>query len=267
MHKKSWGNVLPFADFTLNAYLQLLRTSLASGYTFTGVSGHLSSPTLWSVILRHDVDRFPSRALDMARAECAMGICCTYYFRHTSRVFKPKIIRAIADLGHEIGYHYEVLADAKGSVNLARRLFADNLKKFRDICPVTTAAMHGRPFSPYMETDFWKNATLNEFGLTGEAFLSFAGCGFPYLTDTGRSWSSASCNIRDRIPAAQSLDGIASTAQLAEYIQQRQSTVLYLSAHPERWPRSNVGRVGSLFFDLTANFVKRAVRVARRVYY
>ena len=40
----------------------------------------------------------------MARKEAEMGITATYYFRTHDDVFKPDIIREIADLGHEIGY-------------------------------------------------------------------------------------------------------------------------------------------------------------------
>jgi len=42
--------------------------------------------------------------LKMARKEAEMGITAIYYFRTHDDVFKPDIIREIADLGHEIGY-------------------------------------------------------------------------------------------------------------------------------------------------------------------
>ncbi|MBA7531110.1 hypothetical protein ES705_23321 [subsurface metagenome] len=31
----------------------------------------------------------------------------TYYFRIVTQSFNPEIIEQIAELGHEIGYHYE----------------------------------------------------------------------------------------------------------------------------------------------------------------
>ncbi|WP_269849870.1 hypothetical protein [Methanosarcina horonobensis] len=66
------------------------------------------------VLLRHDVDRMPGRALATAQIEHELGIKATYYFRTSENVFKPDIIRQIRDMGHEIGYHYETLSEAKG---------------------------------------------------------------------------------------------------------------------------------------------------------
>ena len=38
----------------------------------------------------------------------------------------------------------------------ARRLFAANLEKLRNIAPVRTACMHGRALSKYHNLEFWK---------------------------------------------------------------------------------------------------------------
>ena len=66
------------------------------------------------VVLRHDIDRKPMNALRMAELEYELGIQSTYYFRFPC-TFKPEIIRKIRDLGHEVGYHYEVLSKAKSA--------------------------------------------------------------------------------------------------------------------------------------------------------
>jgi len=65
------------------------------------------------VILRHDVDRRSRMALEMAQMEKEMGIRDTYYFKMMPGVFEPGIIKMIRDMGHEIGYHYEVLDKTK----------------------------------------------------------------------------------------------------------------------------------------------------------
>ena len=59
------------------------------------------------VILRHDVDRLPENSLRTARIEQEMGIRGSYYFRIVPESWDEKIIKEIAALGHEIGYHYE----------------------------------------------------------------------------------------------------------------------------------------------------------------
>jgi hypothetical protein len=50
----------------------------------------------------------------MAELEHELGIQSTYYFRFPY-TFKPDIIGKIHDLGHEVGYHYEVLSKANSA--------------------------------------------------------------------------------------------------------------------------------------------------------
>jgi len=44
------------------------------------------------VIIRHDVDRMPKRALNMAKIEKSLGVPATYYFRIKKHTFNPEII-------------------------------------------------------------------------------------------------------------------------------------------------------------------------------
>jgi hypothetical protein len=59
------------------------------------------------IALRHDVDRSPNYALKTAQIEHDLGIRGSYYFRIVPESFDAGIIERIAELGHEIGYHYE----------------------------------------------------------------------------------------------------------------------------------------------------------------
>lgn len=152
-------------DFTLNAYRQYLRAIKASYPNILCFSDFFSLDELpYSFILiRHDVDRKPGNALKMALLESEMGICSTYYFRTRKHVFKPGIISEIAGAGHEIGYHYESLSDAKGKHQVALKDFEQNLKKLRNIVPVRTIAMHGSPLSPYDNRDIWRDSLNHEY--------------------------------------------------------------------------------------------------------
>ena len=67
----------------------------------------------------------------MAEIENNYGVRSTYYFRAKKNVFVPQIILKIAEMGHEIGYHYECLSDTNGDVEKALIDF-ENLKKLRD---------------------------------------------------------------------------------------------------------------------------------------
>ncbi len=106
-------------DFTLNTYKLLLSASLTSGYSFQTYFEFVQDTKEKAIIMRHDVDRLSANALQMARLEYEMGIGSTYYFRVVSQSWNESIIREIADLGHEIGYHYEDLSMCKGDMERA----------------------------------------------------------------------------------------------------------------------------------------------------
>lgn len=246
---------------SLSSYISFLRKMRDANFLFLLISEFLQGAAVEHIglIIRHDVDRFPQRALDMALAEAELGIRATYYFRSRNYKANQSIIRKIYMIGHEVGYHYEVLADSCGDPQKARELFALSLKRLRGICPINTVAMHGRPFSPCIETHFWHHATLEEFGLIGDATLSFQGCGFPYLTDTGRSWNQSSTNIRDHIHTGVGVPALVTLDDVRSFLQDIHYPFYYLSFHPERWPQGRLAQLQSLLFDISANCIKRLV--------
>lgn len=263
-------------DFTTQMYAYILQQALHAKYQTVSLHKWFIGVNYpQTIILRHDVDRYPHRALALARIENEYGCSSTYYFRYKQNVFLPEIVKAIASLGHEIGYHYEILADAGGDIDNAKKLFNSNLKKMRTVAPITTAAMHGRPLSPYKEIDFWSHASLTDYNLTGEAYLSFRSSSIPYLNDTGRSWMDGVHNLRDKMLVESSeastyhysmperLARIQTTEQLAAEIKAGIHPVLYLSFHPERWTEGHVAHSLSAFQDCVFNVIKRILRGVR----
>lgn len=250
-------------DFTMAKYGELCRTLLGAGYTPVTVYQYLTDPPGGrTVVLRHDVDRKPENALKMAELEHALGITSTYYFRHPT-TFVPEVIRAIHALGHEVGYHYEVLAKANGDYEKAIGLFARELAEFRTLCDVRTICMHGSPLSRYDNRDLWKRYDFGEFGVVGEAYLSMARKGLCYLTDTGRNWGGRH-SVRDAMPGAGVVPPLVETTDdLARWIGSAGEEGLYLTVHPERWAMSEgEWAVGSLT-DLAVNVGKTVLQVMR----
>ena len=146
-------------DFTLKSYAEyvtMIKHNFEHILTF-------EEYFLWNkrldkfCIIRHDVDRKPENALKMAILEHELGMRSTYYFRTKKRVFDRQIIRKIARMGHEIGYHYESLSDTNGDMNSALSDFESNINKLRQIVKVSTICMHGRPFSRYDDRDLWRD--------------------------------------------------------------------------------------------------------------
>ena len=159
-------------DFTLKKYRELLV--VLKGY------GEIS--------LRHDVDLRPENSLQTALIEHELGWKATYYFRAVPESWDEEIIRKIAALGHEIGYHYESMTTCNGDVDAAWEDFKINLEKLRLLVPVTKICMHGSPKSKWDSKDIWKKYDYRTVGVTYEPYLDTDFSKTFYLTDTGRRW-------------------------------------------------------------------------------
>jgi hypothetical protein len=73
----------------------------------------------WRCGCGRPVTQCPVWSVVLARVEAALNIFSTYYFRTVPSVFNERAIREIAELGHEIGYHYEDLDHADGNLERA----------------------------------------------------------------------------------------------------------------------------------------------------
>lgn len=258
----------PFSewDFTLPKYEKLCRTILHSNYRIFTINDFLiGQKTLrheTSVIMRHDVDRRPSNALRMARIESKLGIKSTYYFRARSSTFKPAIIEEIADLGHEIGYHYENLSDTAGDMEDAIRDFESNLMRFRALVPIRTICMHGSPCSKWDNRDLWRRYDYRNFGLLGDPYLSIDYTNIAYLSDTGRTWRSNRFNIRDKIDSGTRIE-VDSTSELIKVVKSQINKRLLILSHPERWTDHIISYCCSFCFDECANTIKAIIMFAK----
>ena len=158
-------------DFTFSQYTQLLKTLQSRGFLFYTFAEYITQETIRNpesplrnkapmpprkIILRHDVEARYENALQMARIQHKMGIRGSYYFRFLPKSYSSEIIKEIADLGHEIGYHYDDLSACKGNREEALKRFQQHLEELRKIAPVQTISMEGAPLSPYDNRDLWK---------------------------------------------------------------------------------------------------------------
>jgi len=251
-------------DFTLAAYslyLAAIKKSYSLILRFDEFFSQSSSPKEFCII-RHDVDRCPLNALQMAIIENKMGIKSTYYFRATNHVFSPNIITKIVDLGHEIGYHYECLSDTKGDMAAAMEDFEVNLSRFREYVDVKTISMHGRPLLPFDNRDIWRDSyrhfdLVNRLGILGEVYLDIDYSNIFYLTDTGRNWIDKS-NVRDYVNSTVK-HSFFSMNELLIHIYKNPDSAFIFSVHPERWPSTRLGYFLSLSLDMGSNGFKKLV--------
>jgi hypothetical protein len=250
-------------DFTLAAFRGLLQAALDAGYTFRTFADFArgAGPGERVAVIRHDVDRLPWNSVATARLERELGIDGTYYFRSVPASFDPAAVRAIAELGHEVGYHYEDLALARGNQARAVALFEANLARLRAICPVQTICMHGSPASRWDNREMWgpARADYRVYGLAAEPYLDVDFSRVGYLTDTGRRWDGAAVSVRDKVPTPL-LPPLRTTAQVADAF--RRGIVpahVMITVHPQRWSDRFGGWVGELLMQSVKNQVKRAL--------
>jgi hypothetical protein len=210
-------------------------------------------------VLRHDVDRNVKNALAMAELEYKYGIKSTYYFRFP-KTFNIKVMNQIYNLGHEIGYHYEVLDKTGGDCKRAIELFQKELGFFRESFPVKTICMHGNPLTKRDGKDIWRIYDFRDFGILGEAFLSFNDISV-YLTDTGRNWNDIN-NFKDRLQTEIENKNFRSTADVIRFINNNAS-IIYLNCHPERWGSDFLNWIISFLRDRFFNFCKITLKLFR----
>jgi len=203
-------------DFTLTTYKKLLHSLLINDYSFQTLENFIQHPNKEKiVILRHDVDRKPGNSLKTARLENELGIRATYFFRTIPQTFKPEIIKEIAEMGHEIGCHYEDVdlssrgqrSEVGGQKKLddstvfdkAIKSFEINLSALRKLVPVKTICMHGSPLSKWDNRDLWKKYNYRDFGIIAEPYFDVDFDEVFYLTDTGRRWDGDKVSVRDKV--------------------------------------------------------------------
>lgn len=255
--------------FTHAYYINILGRLKQSGRNLCNIADFFThGDHNAAFILRHDVDRWPQQSIRLAHLEHEHGIRSTYYFRATREGdFDTPVVKEIADLGHEVGYHYETYALCRGDRRMALDLFANNLKTFRQIAPCVTVSMHGSPLSSYDNLELLRDINLQDYGLVADATLSFSGLNVIYYTDTGGSWNTNDVlNRRDRIPSSTDIEpedflfeSDAFTQLLHNY-----PVIIYMNTHPERWAHNSLNSFICRFRDMSVNLAKQFLIPATR---
>ena len=265
-------------DFTLTTYRNLLQCIQQSGYAFHTFEDWCDGKAKSQyVILRHDVDLKALNSLKVAKIEAEMGIRASYYFRVVPQSSQPEIIQSIADLGHEIGYHYEDLSLFQGDKDKAIEHFKLQLAHFRQFYCVRTICMHGSPTSKWDNRDLWKFYDYRDYGIVGEPYLDFLSdigelnSTISYFTDTARMWDGDKYNFRDKIlvnklnlsqnnrkvDVEESLK-IHSTYDLINWLKTMPANKkIMITTHPQRWTDKPVDWLMELLFQSFKNSIKK----------
>jgi hypothetical protein len=248
-------------DFTLDVYRSFLEAALEKGYLLTSyedyVSRDLSDRKV--LILRHDVDRLPQNSLATAMLQAELGVKGSYYFRIVPASFQPTYIKQIRDLGHEIGYHYEDMALAKGDVQQAITSFEQNLAKVSEFYPVKTICMHGSPLSKWDNRQIWEQYDYHDYGILAEPYFDIDFHRMLYITDTGRNWNKSSSSVRDKVSTSYNFQ-FASTYDLISQLKQgKLPDQIMQNIHPQRWSNTLTNWTQELIMQNIKNQVKKII--------
>lgn len=253
-------------DFTLTEYRSFLAALNRSGYAgFVPAEGSINLQEGRTVLLRHDVDKKPQNSLKMAKVEAEMGFRAIYYFRAVKCSWNESVVKEIAALGHEIGYHYECLTTSNGNIDEAWKDFQANLARMRAIAPITSICMHGSPRSQWDSKNIWKKYDYRTTGVTFEPYLDTDFSKVLYLTDTGRQWDGWKVSVRDKIEGFQDIwndRGLAfhSTDEVIGALDSgRLPEFLMITTHPQRWTDSHPGWIREIIVQKFKNIIKGAL--------
>ena len=252
-------------DFTLIVYRNLLETLVSQKYSFITFSNYLGKnkniDISSKIILRHDVEEKYENALQFAQIQNELGVLGTYFFRILPKYFNPEIVKQIAELGHEVGYHYDDLTKCKGNHNKAILRFEKNLNILRKIAPIQTICMDGSPLSSYDNKDLWSHYNYNDYGILGEPYFDIEFDEIFYLTDTGRRWDGWKTSVRDKVPQQEDWikQGLIfhSTEDIINAIQKNYlpNQVLF-TMHPQRWHNKSIPWLKELVLQNVKNQIK-----------
>lgn len=251
-------------DFSLDIYRELLEALQKADYRFITFADYCKGkrPDKF-VILRHDVDAKPWNSLKTAQIEHSSGAQASYYFRVGKESNEPQVIKAITQLGHEIGYHYEDMSLCGGDIEKAWSHFNTWLDYFRQYYAVETVCMHGAPTSKWDGKDLWKKYDYRTAGIIGEPYMDTDFSDVFYLTDTGRCWDGYKVSVRDKIPGYQdewTAKGLVwhTTPELMKAIEAGQLPKhVMMTTHPQRWTNNSAAWYKELVLQNCKNCIKK----------
>jgi hypothetical protein len=249
-------------DFTHKIYKELLLTLIEKEYQFVTVEEYFTSnynSDLPFLLMRHDVDRRPNSSLEMAKIEHALGIKSTYYFRAIPQTLKPKIIEEIVKLGHEIGYHYESLAETDGDYPKALIDFENNLSTFNKLYPIRSISMHGRPTSPWDSRLLWEKYDYKKYEILSEPYFDLDFNEILYITDAGRAWNNESINLRDKVDTKFNFIFNHTNEIASDIKEDKLPKKIMINIHSEHWAANTFEWYQIWLIRRVKNFIKKIV--------
>jgi hypothetical protein len=167
-------------EFTFENIKKQYQHALDEGYEFLTCEeyfqrkNNLGAATL---VNRVDIDFSCKKAENLLNIFNELGVKATFFVRLHAPEYNPfsfesfRILKAIRDAGHEIGYHSEVVDQASIWNESAESCLTRDLSVLNSMLGIKVkgVASHGGK-TGLNNLDFWKGRDASEFGLLYEAY-------------------------------------------------------------------------------------------------
>jgi hypothetical protein len=200
----------------------------------------LSRSQSWLAI-KHDVETNVKRAYDIACIEARHGIRSTFFVQAELLEGNLQHLLAIAELGHEVTYHYDVLDSNNGDIKKATNEFSETVIKFEEAgFAITSVCPHGNPMMNRdgwsSNKDFFRDAVVSKrfskvFDLVVQGKEKI-GRDYSYVSDAGYGFKIIS-DIEDNDKGPSEDVPLGSIDEVLKLICQHDAVVI--STHPHRW--------------------------------
>lgn len=222
------------------------------------------------LILKHDVETNPQKALDMAKIENKYGHCGVYYVQAYLLESKENIdiLKRIKELGHEVSYHHDVMDSNSGDLAKALEEFETNKHIFeKHGFSINTVCQHGNPVAQRngytSNRDFFRSQQVKEkFGDITEIMVDYRAktrVDFKYISDAGYGWKIIyDPETNDIVDSSDKDIKLENLDRVLDFI--TNENVVILSTHPHRWNRNSFSAVAKTIIFKTIRIIARILR-------
>jgi len=187
------------------------------------------------LILKHDIEADPKKALKIAQIENKYNHRASYYVHFDILIKNIDIFKQIQNLGHEVSYHYDVLDKNEGDFLKAKKVFDEHIDFFeKKGFEIKTVCQHGNPLIErvgYKSNRDFLRKFENEYSLKDIVVNFSKEVGeFTYISDVGYHWRIIpNIEVADIYPQKDILVDYNEMIKLAE------EKSLIISSHPHRY--------------------------------
>lgn len=254
--------------FVYNEWDNFLKKLSENGIHSISADSALKNRKKQFLILKHDVETNPSKALDLARIENKYGHCGVYYVQAylLNNQKNIEILQKIKDLGHEVSYHHDVMDSNSGNLEKALEEFNKNKDLFENNgFIINTVCQHGNPVAQRngytSNRDFFRSeAVKKKFGYIAEIMVDYrkkTNVDFRYISDAGYGWKVIyDPETNDIVDSSDKDIKLENLDKVLDFL--LSESAIIISTHPHRW-NSNI------FNAAAKTIVFKTIRITTRI--